>query len=223
MRFREVIDLTHPIETGMPRFGSYWHPDVVVQPMGTIEKEGRNTRQVQIGTHSGTHMDAPTHFIAGGQTIDLVACERFIGPVKILDLTFLKENEALTAEMLEKLGTAERMILRYGWGRHWKTDKFYKGYPFLSEKAARLLVKRGVQLLGMDTPSPDDSRIDLSSVRGTSKDSPVHKILLGQGIIFVEYMANLEEIKDLEGWNIAALPLKIKDGDGGPARVVIFR
>lgn len=224
MNITQIIDLTYFIESGMPRFGAYWHPEVVVEVMGVIEKEGRMTRKLQLGTHAGTHMDAATHFIAGGQTIDNVPCARFIGPVKIIDLTFLKENECVTRDMLQKLGTAERMLLRYGWGQYWKSDKFYKGWPFLSTEAAHYLVEKGVRLLGMDTPSPDDSRIDLSSgLRGTEHDSPIHKILLGSGVTLLEYVANLEQVTDLEGWNISALPMKIKDSDGSPTRVVVFR
>lgn len=224
MNIPQTIDLTYLIESGMPRFEAYWHPEVSVEVLGVIEKEGRMTRKLQMGTHTGTHIDAPTHFIAGGQTLDTIPCERLIGPVKIIDLTFLKENQCVTPDILQTLGTAERMIMRYGWGRYWKSEKFYRGYPFLSKEAALYLVKQGVRLLGMDTPSPDDSRIDLSSgLRGTGKDSPIHKILLGNGIILVEYIANLDQVKKLDGWSISALPMKIKDSDGSPARVVIFR
>jgi arylformamidase len=91
--------------------------------------------------------------------------------------------------------------------------KFYNEYPFLSENAARWLVDSGVRLIAMDTPSPDNP----AHSRGTVKDSPNHKVLLGAGVVLVEYLANLKALTASEV-ELIVMPLKLKGCDGAPAR-----
>ncbi|MFH1077798.1 MAG: cyclase family protein [Patescibacteria group bacterium] len=219
----EMIDLTHEIHEGMLTFGSSWHPTVSIERMGTHGKEGRETRKVTFGSHSGTHVDAPLHFIPGGKAIHELPLERLFGPVTILDFTGLGENASVTAGMLKGSLTTRKVLLKYGWGKHWGSPRFYQGYPYLEEEAARYLIDQGIELVAMDTPSPDDSRIVLRGENlGSPKDSPIHKLLLGAGVVMVEYVANLEDVTRLEGWSIAAVPLKIRGADGSPARVFLF-
>lgn len=224
MTFKKIIDLTHPIEEGMITFECDWHPRTSIQQLGRLEQEGRESRKLEIGTHTGTHVDAPLHFIANGATIDETKPDILMGKVSIVDFSHLKEDEALTEEMLHGIKVTPRMIFRFGWGKHWGTRKFYHHYPHLSPAAARYLVKKGLKLHGSDIPSPDDSRIKLDSqTKGTDADSPIHKIFLSSGVVLVEYLANLDNVKELTGWHIAALPLKIKGADGAPARVFLFK
>ena len=96
--------------------------------------------------------------------------------------------------------------------------KFYDDYPFFSKEAAEYLVSKDVELIGHDTPSPDAS-YDTSS----KEDSPIHKIFLKNEIVLVEYIANLDKIENLNGWKIIVSPLKLRDADGSPARVIIYR
>ena len=215
MRFNKLIDLTYSIEEGMTTFGKPWHPVVSVTKLGRIEIEGRETRRISFGTHTGTHIDAPRHFIEKGHGVDEIPLETLIGPVTILDFSFLGENEQVTKEMLEKCKISERVLFRFGWGKHWGTKKFYEGFPYFSMAAAEYLISKKVILIGMDTPSPDGLGKDL--------DCPVHKLLLGQGVALLEYLAGLDKIKDLEGWIMTALPMKIKGADGAPARVCIYK
>lgn len=220
----QFIDLTYPIEHGMSHFTAPWHPDVSVEKMGSIEKVGRETRKICLGTHSGTHMDAPLHFIPGGNSIDQIPLETLIGNVTILRFPDLAENGCLTRKMLEMYPLSQRIIIVFGWGRNWNTDSYYKGYPFISMDAAKYLVEKGVQLVGMDTPSPDDSRIQIGNPDlNVEEDSPVHKFFLSRGVILVEYLANLDAIRDPAGWNLIVMPLKIIGADGSPVRACIFK
>ena len=91
--------------------------------------------------------------------------------------------------------------------------KFYDAYPFLAENAAKWLVDKGVRLIAMDTPSPDNP----AHSRGTPKDSPNHKVLLGAGVVLVEYLANLKALTASEV-ELIVMPLKLKGCDGAPAR-----
>lgn len=224
MNFKKVIDLTHPIEEGMITFEAHWHPMTSIQQLGRLSLEGRESRKIEIGTHTGTHVDAQLHFFKDGATIDQTSPNILIGEVSIVDFSHMKENEQVTEEMLRKVKITPRMIFRFGWGKHWGTRKFYHEYPHFSQGAARYLVRKGVKFIGNDIPSPDDSRIVLDAqTRGTDADSPIHKIFLKSGVVLVEYLANLDTVRELDGWHIAALPLKIKGADGSPARVFLFK
>ena len=105
--------------------------------------------------------------------------------------------------------------MRFDWSDHWGSLKYYSEQPYISDAAAQWVVERGVKLLGMDTPQADSP----NNGRGSERDSPVHKILLTAGVIKLEYMTNLRELGSSE-FELIALPLKIRDGDGAPVRCV---
>lgn len=208
----------------MLTFSAAWHPKVSIEQMGRIESVGRETRKISFGTHTGTHMDAPLHFVKGGKAIDEISIKDLIGDVSIIDFSHLKDNGCVTEKMLKNIKVTEKTIFKFGWGKYWGKKKFYKGWPFFSKEAAEYLIKKGVKMAAMDTPSPDDSRIKLSGKNlGSEKDSPIHKIFLRSGVILVEYLANLDKIKDCQGWIIVVAPLKIKGADGSPIRAFIYK
>lgn len=212
------IDLTFPIHEGMTSFAAHWHPTVEITQMGRHEAENRETRKLVLGTHTGTHCDAPRHFIPGGETIDNIPVDVLIGPAVILDLSDASLRQRIeAADLGGRLGERrpERLILRYDWSTRWGGTSYYTDHPFLSPDAAQLLVDRGVRVLGMDTPMPDDP----AHGSGNDPDSPIHRILLGAGVVLVEYLANLNEVRTVD-IDLIVLPLKIRDGDGAPARVV---
>jgi kynurenine formamidase len=213
-----IVDLTYAIHEGMTTFPVHWHPPVEITQLGRHGIENRETRKLTLGTHTGTHCDAPRHFVPGGQTIDQVLPEVFIGLAVVLDFSRAPEGYAVEPADLEMhLGArrAERVVLRFDWDRHWGTLKYYQDHPYLSRDAARWLVRRRVRLLAMDTPMPDNPKDGANA----AEDSPVHKILLGQGIILVEYLTNLAALRRSEV-ELLVLPLKVRDGDGAPARCV---
>jgi arylformamidase len=215
----QIIDLTYEIEEGMTTFAAHWHPLVSIKQMGRLGFEGRETREISLGTHTGTHIDSPLHFISGGKTINNISLEQLVGDITIIDFSYLSKNEVVTKTMLENQNISKKILFKFGWGKNWGTKEFYKDYPFFSKEAAMFLVSKNVELLAYDTPSPDDSRIEL----GSFEDSQIHKIFLKNGIVLVEYAANLDAIQDMSNWKIFALPLKIKGSDGSPARVILYK
>jgi len=222
MKINKIIDLTYQMQEGMITF-AYWHPPFLIKKVGRQEVEGRETKWISFGSHTGTHTDAPLHFIKNGKTIPDIPLTKLVGKVAIADFTKLKENEFVTKDMLKRIKITKKMIFKFGWGEYWNKKKFYRGYPFFSKEAAEYLVDKKIELLAMDSPSPDDSRIKLSKgVIGTDLDSPIHKVFLKAGVVLVEYLANLDKVKDYDGWVIVAAPLKIRSADGSPARVFIF-
>jgi arylformamidase len=215
---RRVVDLTLPLHNGMPTYPVPWHPLFEMVQLGRHAVEGRESRRVTIGTHTGTHCDAPAHLVPGGATLESLPLEVLVGPATVVDLTSAGERAELDARVLaEALGERrpERLLLRYGWSTHWGTMKYFTDHPFLSEAAGRLLVERGVRLLGFDTPTPDNPLHG----RGHDPDSPVHKLLLGAGVVLVEYLCNLEALRGQEV-ELVVLPLKLEGADGAPVRCV---
>lgn len=154
----KIIDLTYPIEEGMLKFNAYWHPFVSIEQLGRIDVEGRESRKIVLGTHTGTHVDAPLHFIKNGRSIDQIPLEKLIGEITIIDFSHLDENSSITKDMLENKKISKKMLFKFGWGRYWMEERFYQGYPYFTKEAAEFLVSKNVELLSYDTPSPDDSR-----------------------------------------------------------------
>jgi len=206
-----------PIEEGMQTFPTYWHPFVEITQLGRHGLENRETRKLVLGTHTGTHIDAPRHFIPGGNTLDQIPLDQLVGPASVLDLTaFGAGMEVGTADLAQILGKrpATRVLMRFDWDRKLGTMGYYDEAPFLSEEAANWLVDHGCRLLGMDTAMPDNPR----NGRNGPKDSPIHKILLGQNVVLLEYMVNLAAL-DRPIVELVVAPLKIRGGDAAPVRV----
>ena len=213
----KIIDLTYLINNEMITYPTPWHPKVSVERLGKIENVGRNTRKITLGTHTGTHIDAPLHFIENGTSIEKIPLGKIVGEVSIVDFSNFRKNQPIEKETLQKIKIAKRMIFRFGWGKYWNTEEFYKDHPFFTEEAANYLVSKGIELLGYDTPSPDNSKLN------NEIDSPIHKIFLGNGIVLLEYLANLNKLEELDNWNIVVAPMKIEGSDGSPSRVFVFK
>ncbi len=212
-----IVDLTLTIREGMTTFPVPWHPFVEITQLGRFGIEDRETRKLVLGTHTGTHVDAPRHFIPDGAAIDAIAPEQLVGPARVCDLSQAGDFQTIgIAELEAELGEErpERIILRYDWCRQLDSMRYYTDHPFLSEQAADWLVQRGCRLLAMDTPMPDNPKHG----KGCDIDSPIHKILLGNGVVLVEYLCNLAALRRKQVQLVVA-PLKILDGDGAPARV----
>lgn len=213
----KIIDLTYNLENNMITYNAPWHPSFFIEQLAKIETEGRDTRRVSFGTHTGTHIDAPRHFIENGDTVECIPLEKLMGPVQIVDFSNLHEKESVTLEMVKSIPISKKIIFKFGWGKKWGDMKFYANYPFFTKDAAEYLVSQGVELIGHDTPSPDASYVI------SKEDSPVHKIFLKNKIVLVEYIANMETIPDYDDWKIVVSPLRLKGADGSPARVFIYK
>ena len=194
MEFSNIIDLSHRIYNGMQVFPTKHHCKVKITQLANHQVNGKETRQIQIGTHSGTHCDAPSHYVRDSITIDKIPVRSLIGTAAICDLTMLPPSHCV--EINDIIANTEskfykRLILRFDWAKYYGTDGFYVNHPYLSNEAANWLLNEGCVLLGMDTPQPDNSD------RQDSK-APIHQILLSKHVILLEYLSNLESIKLFE-------------------------
>jgi arylformamidase len=208
-----IHDLTIPIHEGMTTYPRPWHPYVEVSQLGRHGIEGRETRKLVLGTHTGTHVDAPRHFIPDGETIDNIDLHNLYGRCSILNLVNTPNLSAATTEDVYRAlngRPADRVILRFDWDKYLGSNRYYEKHPFITLGAAQLLIDRGCVMIGMDTPMPDSPQ---------STDMAVHKRVLSQGAVLVEYLCNLKSLPTDEVFDIVVAPLKIVGGDGAPARV----
>jgi arylformamidase len=212
-----IIDLTMPIEEGMTTFPSANHPRVEISQLARHGIEGRETRKLVLGTHTGTHIDAPRHFIRGGGTVDDIPLEQMNGPAVLINLPVWARSQPMevTPSMINNgLGerNAERVLIRYDWDDYLGSVAYYDGHPFLNHEAAQTLIDRGCKLLGFDSPSPDYPGVTLM---------PIHGRLLGQGVVLLEYLVNLKTLAENSPsgrFELTVAPIKIKGGDGAPVR-----
>ncbi|KAJ7579320.1 putative cyclase [Mycena floridula] len=201
------IDLTHPLDPenisiypGDPEFSCRQH--------ASIDGDGYNVKALSLGSHTGTHIDAPAHFFADGKTIDQIPLASLCCPAIVIDLSYKKEREEITwndlsahaAEMNSKM----MLLLRTDWSRYWGSEK-YLDHPFLTRDAAERIVATGISVVGIDTFSPDNST-----------DFGVHQVILGSGGIIAENLTNLASLKT--GYLVNLIPLNLRDADGSPVR-----
>jgi arylformamidase len=213
-----IVDLTFPIHEGMTTYPSPWHPVVAITQLGRHGIEDRESRKVVLGTHTGTHMDAPRHFIPDGGTVDRIALDLLVGAARLVDFSRARPTQEIGIDDFRReLGRERpcRLVMRFDWSRHWGEMKYYHEQPFISEAAAQWLIDRGVRLLAMDTAQADNP----DNCRNSPKDAPVHKIMLGQGCYFVECLTNLRRLRK-KHFKLIVLPLKILGADGAPARCI---
>lgn len=214
----KIYDLSLDIESGMPTCGTSWHQSVEIEQLGYIETVGRNTQRIVLGSHSGTHMDAPYHFIREGITMESLDVNLMWGKITAIDFRHKRRGDVVTVEDVKNIVVKERLLFTFGWYHMWKTDMYYKNFPYFQPSAVEYLLERGMKVMAMDTPSPDDGSSIM--VKGEC-DSPCHLALLKQGAIVIEYLTNTDVLVDGKEYEFVSLPLKIKGSDGSPARVLI--
>lgn len=172
---------------------------------------GSALSEITLSSHAGTHIDAPSHVIEDGQTIDQIPLETFFGPCRVLDLTAVKEG--ITSQDLEskKIKEGERILL--------KTDnsnrgfgEFYEDYVYLTSEAAAYLAKLNIKLVGIDS---------LSIKKRGLPDNRAHRKLLSRNIPILEGV-NLKEVDEGE-YTLIVFPLAFTDIDGSPTRAVLVK
>jgi arylformamidase len=193
------------------------HPRVKIKQVSSIAQgDTSNLTRLNLGCHTGTHVDAPHHFVDGGLTVDQLPLDLLMGPAFVAELDRLEENciEVYDLASLHFPRDTERLLLKTSNSYFWedRISEFVPSYVHLSYKAAEWLVKRGIRLVGVDYMSVDAFG---------SIDHRVHQTLLGAGVVIVEGL-NLSRVP-AGHCRLVCLPLKIEGGDGAPARVLVIR
>ena len=210
MRVRRFLDVSVPLAPGIPAYPG--NPEFELQPIKRIAEGGSsNVSRVVMGTHTGTHVDAPRHFFDGSAGVDELALDLLIGRAHVVDMP---RRGGITVDDLARAGLREdlRVLLRTPNSALWNGTAFKQDYTYLTEEAARYLVAQGVKVVGIDYLSVEQFK---------KAGAPAHRALLSQGVIIIEGL-NLSDA-DPGMYEMYCLPLRIAGGDGAPARVVLKR
>jgi arylformamidase len=160
-----------------------------------------------MNSHSGTHIDAPVHYLKTGDTIDTVPLDHLIGPCRVIDVSSVG-SEITASDLKSRLGTSKRILLKTKFSGE---TQFREDYPHLSLDAAELLSAHGILSVGIDS----------FSIEAFVCDGSVHRKLLGNGCIIIELL-DLSVVNEGD-YEMAALPLRLAGLDGAPARVVLMQ
>lgn len=208
------IDLTLTISQYLPNFPGSPQPQFI--PWSTIKEEGYNLELLFLSSHTGTHLDAPYHFVKNGAKIHQISIERLLRKtllVKIpkeMDKAITKNDIISFEKKNENLSNNSSIVFYTGWQNNLNKDYYFHNNPGLSKSAANYLVSKKINLVGIDSPS-----IDL----GKDKNFTAHKILAKNNILIVENLSNLNKIKS-KNFELIILPLKLKDATGSPVRAI---
>lgn len=203
-----VIDLTMTYSAEIAGFSSK-----IAREIGT---DGWNASELTIYSHAGTHIDAPYHFGVSDETIDKVNPEKYIGKAHLINLSYASEGQLLFIEditsNLKNFEKGDSLLLRTDWSKRLGTKAYRDALPRISIELAHWMIDQGVNMLGVEPPSVAD-------VNNIQEVTEIHKILMGGGVTIVEGLCNLDLIT-FDSVTLIALPIKYKNGDGAPARVV---
>jgi len=209
----KVIDLTYTISEKMPVYPGTATPKLEVA--NTYETNGFKETLLTMFSHTGTHMDAPSHIFEHRTTLDAFPVEQFIGKGLVIDCSELGEGQRIKMSHIEavkeKADQAEFLLFYTGWDKHWGTNAYFGDYPAITEEVADYLIsskKKGVGLdvIGIDPVSDENLTIH-------------HKLFAETEIVVIENLARLGEIGN-ELFTFFALPLKYENSDGAPIRAV---
>lgn len=204
-----VIDLSHLISEGMPVYPGCLPPSI--RQANTVAKDGFAEKQVDIYTHTGTHIDAPAHMLEGAPTLDRLDAGHFVGPACVVEVS---GHAVIGRDLLEahapELDDCDFILFHTGWDRNWGQPDYFAGFPVLDREAVRWLAGRGLKGVGFDAISVDPV--------GVSEFSN-HLILFRAGMISIE---NLTGLGPLVGrrFLFSCLPLRLEAADGCPVRAV---
>lgn len=204
----KIIDVTVPLSPDLPSFPG--DPPLRVSATHRMaDGASYNVTELTLGTHAGTHVDAPFHFLADGATVDALPLEILLGKARVVDLgelDFVDRGDLEALDLREDL----RVLLKTRNSGQLRQKSFQEDYVYLTPGAATYLAQVGIKLVGFDY---------LSIEKFGSREYAAHKALLEAGVVIVEGL-DLSDVEPGE-YDMTCLPLRIAGGDGSPARVVL--
>ena len=206
-----IYDVTVPISNSMPVWPG--DPPVTLSPKSHISRDKTHTVRltaIEMGSHTGTHVDAPFHMLDNGKKLEEFSLEILTGKVTVFEIQNTRSLGRTELERLNWTGV-ERVLFKTENSKHWQDGKFYEEFVYLAPDGAEFLVQRGVRLVGIDYLSIDKFK---------SASHPSHFVLLKMGILILEGL-NLNMVPAGE-YTLIALPLNLQDADGAPARVILM-
>jgi arylformamidase len=207
-----VVDLTQPMTNGMPVMEGITPPRF--RDLAEVAADGYAMSEYTFVNHTGTHVDAPAHQVAGGATLDDIPLDRLVTQAFTIDLSVHDPGPVGLAELerfLAGVRPGDIVLFRSDNASNWGTDAYWHGWCYPDAAAASALVRAGVSGVGFDGPSADP--VD-------STDYELHQVWLSAGAIILENLAGLDQLP--ARCRIVVAPLKVSGANGGPARVFAF-
>lgn len=206
-----ILDLTREIRTDTKVFPGSPLPKFIT--WNKMDIHNYHSEVMFMSTHTGTHMDAPSHFVSGVSSIDQIPVDRFISRATLIkvvktsdELITASEIQASKVEILE----GNSVVFSTTWENEVDNDYYFSHSPGLSDDAAEYLINKKVNAVCIDSPSID---------RGSDSNFPVHKLLLSKEILIVENLCNLSKINN-QNFTLIMIPLKLSGASGSPIRAI---
>lgn len=199
------IDLTHTFTKVMPVYPG--DPNASLEQIAAIDTDTFTDHRLITAMHVGTHLDAPLHMIIGGKKVDELPLESFFGPGVLLDARDISPIDARVLKDIP-IPTGAAILIYTGFGDAFREPGYFDSTPAITEDFADELLKHSVTMVGMDTSGPDHDTT-----------WPTHKKLLGNGVLILENLCNLEKLLEVKNFAVIALPMKLQS-DAAPVRVV---
>jgi len=214
-----VVELSHVVGPDTQVYPG--DPVPRLSPVATIDADGCNVLHVEMGSQSGTHVDAPYHFRSDGARIDAMEPAAFVGTGVLADVTGKPPRAGITAGDLagiaDELRPGRILLLHTGWDRHWGTEAYFD-HPFLDADAARRVLDLGVRTIGLDAPSIDETVPDGPHPTGFA----CHHLIARAGGVIAENLTGLSAV-DFPDPLVSLLPIRLANADGAPVRAVALR
>jgi len=212
----KIVDLTLTVSDKIPTFPGSPPPSFI--PWENIKEDGYNLELLFLSSHTGTHMDAPHHFLEKAAKIHEISLEKLVSEAALIqcrkssDQSITKTDIQKFEKKHGKIDGFSSVIFQTGWQRNLQKKYYFTKNPGLSVSAAKYLASKKISLVGIDSPSIDLGKDDKFSV---------HQIFAKKGILIVENLANLDKIKSSK-FHLVVLPLKLKNATGSPVRAIAF-
>ncbi|MTE17055.1 cyclase family protein [Nocardia aurantiaca] len=208
-----IIDLSVPIRSGMPVYPG--DPEVAIRPALTVAADGVNVLHLDMGSQTGTHVDAPRHIDDSLPALDELPLDRFTGPGVVIDARGAGAGGAIGRELFEgRVAAGQVVLIATGWSEHWGT-RAYLNHPHLTTDAAEYLVATGVRTVGIDALSVDPT---------PAEEIPVHRILCAAHAVIAENLTRLAEVLAAQTAGqrieVSLFPLNLPGADGAPVRAI---
>jgi arylformamidase len=208
----QIIDLTHHLEDEMAIYPGLPQPSF--RPIARVEDDGYAMSEYHLLNHIGTHVDAPAHQIAGGETLDEIPLERLVTDALTIDVSARKPGPIPVAELephFARIREGDLLFLFSDNARNWGTEAYWTGWSYPDAHAARALIDLGISGIGFDGPSADP--VDTTTFE-------LHRVWLGAGRLILENVANLDRLP--ERAPVVVAPMKVRGANGAPARILAF-
>lgn len=207
-----TVDLTHEIRSGMMTYPG--DPAIILEEAMTHEKDYCHVDHLDCGSHTGTHIDAPYHFLPKGKRITDYPVSKFIGDGIVIDMQHKKAGEPIMPEelqaSLDRIKAEDFVVIQTGWYQKYGTEE-YLNHPYIPALTAELLVRQGISIVAVDFMNVDPTLWD---------QWDAHPIFLSNDVLIVENLNNSLELDPGKHYRFFFAPIRLKDSDGGPIRAI---